>query len=162
MVKLAQWSTVIRPQTGVLYVWIYDQFCLEKTVNHIYMISCACIIMFLLPKMQTQPCNQNIYCLSNSKNEDCNFHSKMLPPLHNPDRSRGVYARSNSPLYRTLWSVATQSSERERHHGCQMAIAVFLDCIHFALWAWRTMAPLHCKIWSLPFLGLRQGGGRGG
>ena len=43
-------------------------------------------------------------------------------------------------------------------HGCQMAIAKFLNCMCLALRAWRTMAPLHyaAKFWSLPFLRLRS------
>ena len=35
------------------------------------------------------------------------------------------------------------------YHGCQMAIAKFLDCMFLALRAWRTMVPLRLKIWSL-------------
>ena len=32
--------------------------------------------------------------------------------------------------------------KRWRNHGCQMAIAKFLDCICLAIRAWRTVAPL--------------------
>ena len=39
-------------------------------------------------------------------------------------------------------------------HGCQMAIARFLDGMCLALWAWRTMAPLRYAAKFDPFLSL--------
>ena len=50
-------------------------------------------------------------------------------------------------------------------HGCQMAIARFLDRMCLALRAsglWLRYATVQNLIPSFPFLGLRQGGGRGG
>ena len=62
-----------------------------------------------------------------------------------------------------LWLVVTwREFEDIIRHGCQMAIAGFLEsCVWpFGLLDYGS-ATLRCKIRSLPFLGLRQGGGRG-
>ena len=62
---------------------------------------------------------------------------------------------------------ATQRShsvQKSIHHGCQMAIARFLDRMCLALRAsglWLRYAMLQNRISSFPFLGLRQGGGCG-
>ena len=56
------------------------------------------------------------------------------------------------PIRQTSRDCGWASTASTWRHGCQMAIAIFLDCICLALRAWRTMAPLRCAAKFDPFL----------
>ena len=81
-----------------------------------------------------------------------NFSSSLLvtPP---PDRPEMLTQKSGHHHY-------SNSSHPIQHHpiphGCQMAIAGFLDCMRLALQACRTMAPLRHTARFNPFPRLAQ------
>ena len=57
-----------------------------------------------------------------------------------------------------VWSSLPFHRLVDRIHGCQMAIAKFLECMHLALQAWWTMAPLRYTAKFDPFLPLHCAG----
>ena len=84
--------------------------------------------------------------------------------LKRGSRVGAVDSRGETPFYLALRneheSTATillntgGADPNERDHGCQMAIAKFLDCMRLAPWVRRTMAPLGYAAKFDPFLSL--------